>query len=188
VDIINITNPAVPQITGTVDFEGLVEDVHIGRNLVFCGAMNIFAGIDASNLNNPTLYGYYDLLPFTPARAWITDVWSKDDSIGLAVTTGGLFIFRTGYVGFEEVKIGSSTKKISLLSNPAKERIRLALDGRQTYSITIYDVSGRLKKDLTVSGKERLELSTTGLSTGVYILQVQNATECFKKSIIILSN
>jgi len=170
VHILDVSNPTSPYITGTIGFQGYVEDVHIGRNMVFCGADEQFAGIDAANRTSPQLYGYYYLMPkFSRKYAFCTDVWSIDDSIGVVITTGGLFLFRTGYVGISE-------------KNPIVVRTTLTptlINGVLNLKSADPKLSASL---LDASGRKVLNLKTgtndlTHLAPGVYFILRNHSSE-----------
>lgn len=155
------------RITGTVDFNGYVEDVHIGKDMVFCGADDEFAGIDARSRNNPQLYGYYRLMPiFSLKHSVVTDVWSKGDSIGACISTGGLFLFRTGYVGITENRNNPETKHFATITNG---KLDLAFWGsRPGAKVELLDATGRLVKPLTLQ-----ENDISHLSPGVYFIRFE---------------
>ncbi len=170
VHLINIANPSSPQIIGTVDFEGLVEDVHIGREVVFCGSDNLFNAIKTDAGQNPRLYGYYDLKAKFGYGGSVTDVWSKEDEYGYCTTYGGFFIFYTGLVGLKE-EISKDNK--------------LRINESSVYSITISDITGRIvaKEKRSLKGGEIL--SFPKMKKGIYFLKIEGKEKITRKIVIM---
>ncbi|MCS7250359.1 MAG: T9SS type A sorting domain-containing protein [candidate division WOR-3 bacterium] len=170
VHTINIVNPSSPQIIGTVDFEGYVEDVRIGREAIFCGSDNLFNVLKTDAGQNLRLYGYYDLKAKFGYGGIVTDVWSKEDEYGYCATYGGFFIFYTGLVGIEE--------KFS-----KENKLRINKSG--IYSITISDISGRviLKEKRNLKNGELLSIPK--LNKGVYFLKIEGKEQVNRKIVIM---
>lgn len=183
VHILDVSNPASPFITGTVDFEGYVEDVHIGRNLVFTCAGTQFAGIDAANRTNPQLYGYYYLFPkFSAIYISCTDVWSIEDSLGAVTTTGGLFLFRTDYIGIGEEYQPRS--KIPLpLATITRGRLKLTLPEEQakTAQSQLLDASGRILMRLQAG-----ENNISHLPPGVYFIKMNTERSTYQERLVLV--
>jgi len=180
VHILDFSDLSNPRITGTVDFNGYVEDVHIGRSLVFCGAAEEFAAVDARNRNNPQLYGYYYLMPvFSIKYSEVTDVWSKGDSIGACISTGGLFLFRTGYVGIAENRNKSEANRLATIT---RGKLNLAsFNNRSLSKVELRDASGRLVMPLTLQ-----ENDLSHLSPGVYFIRFEeNRRDKFQRITLV---
>lgn len=190
--IINATNLAACVITGSFPIPGITEDVHVGINLAFaCGDqwdVGRFISIKADDPNNPTLHGHYNLFPLISAKhVSAKGVKSQADSILLGLTGGGLFMFRTNYAsgGLEEKTVSSIFQDFKPITNPLRNHIALSLNKYRDYSISLYDVTGRLRFNQKVEGKEQVEISVKGIRAGVYILHIQTGNDIYKKNIII---
>ncbi len=170
VHLINIANPSSPQIIGTVDFEGLVEDVHIGREAVFCGSDNLFNAIKTDAGQNPRLHGYYDLKAKFGYGGSITDVWSKMDEYGYCTTYGGFFIFYAGLVGMEEKVARDNSLRIN---KPG------------VYLVTVSDILGRIVLKEKRNLKSGEILSIPKLKKGVYFLKMEGSETATQKIVIM---
>jgi len=172
VHTINITNPAAPQIIGTVDFENNIEDVHIGEQLIFTGDGYQFTALKTDRGQNLRLYGYYDMLSKFGYGGIVSDVWSRGDEYGYASTYGGFFIYYTGLSPIKEV------------SNSSKEfRLRIKIPGE--YLITISDASGRIVFKEKQYLKENSSLRLPSLKNGLYFLRIKGKEEIQKKIVMV---
>jgi hypothetical protein len=68
-----------------------------------------------------------------------------------------------------------SRSDILLFPNPAARSVTIALGGSQADAIAVLDAAGQLVRTERIGGRQRVELSTTGLAQGRYVVLVQRA-------------
>lgn len=68
-----------------------------------------------------------------------------------------------------------SRSDIVLFPNPAAQSVTVALGESQADAIAILDAAGQLVRNERIGGRQRVELSTSGLAQGRYIVMVQRA-------------
>ena len=73
---------------------------------------------------------------------------------------------------------------IQIFPNPFSDFTTILIDNSAKNLILLFDISGRLISKFRVN-KKRFQLSKNNLKSGVYILQVQNKKEVFRKKLVI---
>ena len=172
VHTIDISNPVSPQIIGTVDLEANIEDVHIGRELIFVGNGYQFTALKTDMGQNLRLYGYYDMLSKFGYGGVTTDVWSAGDEYGYGTTYGGFFIY---YTGLSEIKE----------ANDFRKKTHLKINTAGEYFITIYDANGRIVFKEKQYLKENSVINLPFLKSGLYFLKIKGKEEIQRKMVIV---
>lgn len=96
---------------------------------------------------------YWKPTYFFDSQAWQDVLYS----LGLAV-----------YVE-ESTSVDETVELVTVYPNPASDRVRVAADGMQ--SISIYDLSGRIVREVKVSD-DAVSVDLSGLNAGLYFLSV----------------
>tara|TARA_B100000470_G_C19437077_1_gene235593 strand:- start:161 stop:508 length:348 start_codon:yes stop_codon:yes gene_type:complete len=73
---------------------------------------------------------------------------------------------------------------IQIFPNPFSDFTTILIDNSAKNLILLFDISGRLISKFRVN-KKSFQLSKNNLKSGVYILQVQNKKEVFRKKLVI---
>jgi len=113
-----------------------------------------------------------------PRRVWLCGYYGMNN---LGNTIWMAELSTHNYVASSEDKLSGS--KSRLYPNPAKDRFYLQFENpkAQLLNIELYDIRGQLVKkvirDFVKSGLNELSFSTSGLTSGSYILQVNYDTE-----------
>jgi hypothetical protein len=124
-------------------------------------------------------------------------VWSVDTilpvpnniyCVSFATTTDGWLFFYSPFTPYYEAHyydqvdvVETNTPTASLLAEVpsiCSGTIRLRLVQERPSQITLYDCSGQKCVHVETEGKKYVEISTSGLSTGVYIVQIRCNTKC----------
>ncbi|MES2617742.1 MAG: PKD domain-containing protein [Bacteroidota bacterium] len=75
----------------------------------------------------------------------------------------------------------NNDEQFNVYPNPASNKITIAYKGNdEEIIVKITDINGKLIRTVNVSSGTPLELSTSGLTSGVYIIQPQNQSPPFK--------
>lgn len=113
-----------------------------------------------------------------PRRVWLCGYYGMNN---LGNTIWMAELSTHNYVASSEDKLSGS--KSRLYPNPAKDRFYLQFENpkAQHLNVELYDIRGQLVKkvirDFVKSGLNELSFSTSGLTSGSYILQVNYDTE-----------
>jgi hypothetical protein len=91
--------------------------------------------------------------------------------------------------GVEEcLKLDAKGKTIEIYPNPTKSvlRVRYPLSGKETANLKIFDVSGKLIKDVALTASEshndqerEIRISLKGINPGIYFLRLGKETKKF---------
>jgi photosystem II stability/assembly factor-like uncharacterized protein len=79
----------------------------------------------------------------------------------------------------------SNRKIVELVSSQYSKNIRLKFEQGNNACVSLYDCSGRKCISMNNDGREFMEISTKGLSAGVYILQIENSNARESHKIIV---
>jgi hypothetical protein len=89
-------------------------------------------------------------------------------------------------------QLALSSLKLKVFPNPAKSGINIAVSSQLSavskINLSVYNVNGKLVKKLIADSRQLktgINLNTSGLSTGIYILKAQTALKTFSKRLFV---
>lgn len=94
---------------------------------------------------------------------------------------GSHFILSNGMKGEIEFAYPEYVNKFLIYPNPAKESTTLFIQNPNENFILIYDITGRVVRNIPINNKKYHILDIEDLSAGTYFLKIGNTTEIFIK-------
>jgi CotH kinase protein/Secretion system C-terminal sorting domain/Chitobiase/beta-hexosaminidase C-terminal domain len=140
---------------------------------------------------------YFDGNPVTiSAKAnpgFVFKNWSKSPFITDTLTnkfrnnidTNALFVANFRAYGVDIEKTIIDENQISIYPNPANNQISINMDFENEKAIKIYNESGTIFMNLLTREKE-INVPTSGLSNGVYIVQIRQGDQIINKKLIVI--
>jgi DNA-binding beta-propeller fold protein YncE len=98
--------------------------------------------------------------------------WDAIDNRVFQATTSRLYVYRDDPYGVEEQKVGNVGPMLAVLGNPTRGvvNLKLQIPHGQTGNLTLYDVTGRMIRSLSVIRSATLHLDLNSMSAGVYLV------------------
>ncbi len=134
--------------------------------------------IDISDIanGNMTEIGYFDTHPSNQSVAY-TGAWNvypyfPSGNIIVSNIDGGFFILREQNLGIDN----SESRDFSLTPNPASEFLSISAGNGLIERIEISTILGQQVLSATFDGKSTEELDISGLSSGMYLVRINNKT------------
>jgi DNA-binding beta-propeller fold protein YncE len=98
--------------------------------------------------------------------------WDAIDNRVFQANANWLYVYRDDLYGVEEQKVGNVGPMLTVLGNPVRNAVnlRLQIPHGQTGNLTLYDVTGRMIRSLSVIRSATLHLDLNSMSAGVYLV------------------
>ncbi|MFO7656884.1 MAG: T9SS type A sorting domain-containing protein [Bacteroidales bacterium] len=153
-------------VAGTLTLNGHLELVNIGSGYYVGNKFKIF---DAASCNGT----FKSITPETPGQLL------KWDTTGLA-ETGILKV--AYYTGMMEDEIANN---FSIFPNPVIDKLAISfLKSFDNADVTIKDLSGKTVHSVSEKNPDIISMDMSGLSAGIYIIQVNTNNQVFTKKVI----
>ena len=163
--------PDVPTNTILID-ELNPDDIYVGNDL----------GVYYSENGGGSWELFSDELP---EAVMIYDLNNSPSNRKIRIATHGHGIYQRNYVNdflaVDEIAISNSS--ISLYPNPASERVNISIveNSSPIQSIQLYDINGKLIRDL---GSSKREFNIASLSNGMYFIKISSITGSITKRLL----
>lgn len=109
---------------------------------------------------------------------------AKDNKPQLVVTYSSAANKQNNRLFVFDEKIESGA--MSLYPNPAKNSFNVLVENyTKTLSIKIYDINGRLRKDIAVANSKVQQVNAEDLENGVYLISIRDGKKLITKKLII---
>lgn len=160
-------------------------------------ANNVEWGFEDAAFGNVPVFALMQQTKNWPSIAYtIGDTWftypGADNYGAIYVGTFGNGAYVSyDFVGFEEFEDAASSENfLSVYPNPAKDHASIALNSKSnsTYSIEIYDLSGKRISNLETdvnTGNNIIEIDTYHLDNGSYIIRISNGNQISQTKLVI---
>jgi hypothetical protein len=86
--------------------------------------------------------------------------------------TGVVYFNRTNITLPTGVKNAAAIGQVSMFPNPASESVVIELEANKTYTVTVFDITGKSHMSSTAKGSHTLDIS--GLKNGIYFVSIQH--------------
>ncbi len=170
----DIVDTGLGNLDGIVKFEGnyIISSWSPARLTRYTSDFSSSEIVDSPSLNSPADIGV-----------------NPEGVVGVPMGNNVEYVDINLLVGFNDVQL--MTTDFNLSENPINESSILTFELKisQEVSITIYSVLGKKIKQLidnvTLSGFQSVQLNKTGLTSGVYLLQIEAGTQRISKKFLV---
>ncbi len=188
-------------------YEGLypfVTPVHVTGSTITCGTGSTYPALPQTEQGAPwdwwneatyaataTAYGQNGALSACNALTGNPDMSASKARLYIDTIQGFLnprIVCALGLAGCVPNGINeySSASDISIFPNPSSTEINFAVNGSNTIkSVELYDVTGRMVKQIVGLNTQKYTIQREGLSTGLYISKIQLNKGSISKKIIL---
>ncbi len=124
----------------------------------------------------------------------VFDIVQQDSSLyNIYIATHGRGMFKTtGIVGISDIKSSKKSNALNIYPNPVKDNASLNFNSNevQDAKINIYNISGTLvssyKPMKLQKGQNKLNINTSNLKNGTYIVSVQTGEQKYSSKMIVI--